>query len=60
MGKNPDYYSQIRACGVCSLCRQPMPDDDPRLAHRECRRLIASGLRESEIRALAASRKAEK
>jgi hypothetical protein len=50
MGRNPDWHAQIRARGLCILCRRPMRDDDPHLAHRECYREQYRGRRCAEIR----------
>jgi hypothetical protein len=53
MAKNPDYWHQIRARGLCTLCRLPMPDDDPKLAHRACYQLQWQGRTIAEIQVLA-------
>ena len=50
MGSNPEWFAQIRARGLCHLCRRPMPDDNPRLAHRECYHLQWRGWSFAEIR----------
>lgn len=52
MAKNPDYFAQIRARGICTICRQPMPDTDLQLAHSLCNGLVAAGASHREIRAL--------
>lgn len=36
MGANPHWFDQIRARGLCYICRRPMADDDPRRYHTEC------------------------
>jgi len=50
MGSNPDYFAQIRARGLCYICRRLMADDDPRLAHRECYHEQWRGRRVADIR----------
>lgn len=50
MGRNPDYFEQVRARGVCHLCRRAMRDEDPRLAHLECGRLQRRGWTSAQIR----------
>ena len=50
MGKNPEWFAQQRARGRCHICRQPMPDDDVRLAHAACTRQRKCGLLTADIR----------
>lgn len=50
MGRNPDWFRQQRARGVCYLCRRPMADTDPRLAHAACYRLQWRGWTVAAIR----------
>lgn len=54
MGANSDYYHQIRARGLCAICRQPMPDDFAQLAHTDCYRRKGAGETEASIRESAA------
>lgn len=36
MGRNPEWFDQVRARGICYICQRPMEDDDPRRVHGEC------------------------
>lgn len=54
MGANPDYCQQIRARGVCAICRQPVPDNFDQLAHSACWRRKGGGESEASIRESAA------
>lgn len=40
MGRNPGWFAQQRAKGICYICKQKMSDDDPNWAHRQCRNLL--------------------
>jgi len=46
------YFHQVRARGLCIICREPIPDDDPRLAHPVCTKLGNEGMLWGTIRAL--------
>jgi len=48
--KNPEWHAQIRARGLCYICRRPMGDDRPQLAHTECYRETNRGRRCRDIR----------
>jgi hypothetical protein len=55
MGANDDYWFKVRARGVCTHCRRPMPDDDPRLAHTACSYLQSQRkFTHAQIRAMSA------
>jgi len=51
MASNPEYFAQVRARGLCWICRRPMRDDDPRLAHYECGRAQDQGRTVADVRA---------
>jgi hypothetical protein len=34
--QNRSWYYKIRARGICYLCKKPIADDIPTLAHPEC------------------------
>lgn len=51
MSKNPEWFQQWRARGLCYICRGLMDDDDPRLAHRVCHNLSWRGYTAQQIRA---------
>ena len=44
------WFAKQRARGHCWICQQAMADDDPRIAHAICHRLMARGLRVAAIR----------
>jgi hypothetical protein len=49
MGNNPEWFYQLRARGICSICKQSMPDEDEKLAHHECYVLQAKGYTYKQI-----------
>lgn len=50
MGRNPEWFAQVRARGVCYICRRMMDDADPRSAHAECHREARRGRSYADIR----------
>lgn len=50
MGSNPYWYDQMRARGICYICKTKMSDDDPRRAHTECLTLESKGLTYKRVR----------
>jgi len=50
MAKNPEWFDQMRARGICYICQRAMADDDPRRAHTECLRAQNQGRTYADIR----------
>jgi hypothetical protein len=50
MGNNPHWFDQVRARGICYICRRPMHDDDPRRRHTECEYEAHHGRTYAQIR----------
>lgn len=42
MRSNQDWFHKQRAKGICYICKRPMRDDNPRLAHARCSNLQAN------------------
>jgi hypothetical protein len=53
-----EWFYKLRARGICFICKRPMADDVPRLAHRECYRLQGKGLTYRQIQAATAQESA--
>lgn len=49
--QNKDWFYQMRARGICWICRQSMDENDPKLSHRECARRQRAGEKVAAIRA---------
>jgi hypothetical protein len=50
MARNPEWFDQQRAKGICYICKRKMDDNDPKKAHSECYSLVNKGYTHKQVR----------
>lgn len=59
MARSAEWWHIQRARGLCGICRRPMRDEDNRLTHQLCQRLVGQHKTWAEIRTMTTVREGD-